>query len=72
MIEIPHKLATLNMASGSFKISPGRAGRLSKFLLLQHLCGARAPALADAKVFEKVALITSEGCLWCAKGSVDE
>lgn len=60
--------ARRSIASGSLEISPGRAGRLRQALPLWRLCGARAPAPADAKVFVKVALITSEVCQRCAEG----
>lgn len=35
----------------------------------RHRHGARSPVLPDAKVFEKGALITSEVCLWNARGA---
>lgn len=34
-----------------------------------HRHGARSPILPDAKVFEKGVLITSEVCLWNARGA---
>ena len=53
------------------KDPPGGAGRVRQ--QLWSLCGARAPAPADAEASEKGALITSEVCLQRAGGgSADE
>lgn len=61
----------INIASGSSKIPPGGAGRLSQ--LPDAVADARSPALADAKASEKGALITSEVCFGGASGaSADE